>query len=138
MEKQIRDAVNKAIDPEKMKKMEAEINEMVNISINPEQLKKIKVQIRGLVDQTLDTKKIEAMAKEIEEVVQKNLPDAKKAKGLKLEKIKMDADVRSLPAPKVEVVRQTRQKADIDTRLDKLEQKMDRVLKALEDSQKSK
>jgi beta-lactamase regulating signal transducer with metallopeptidase domain len=132
LEKQIEAAVKEAVNPERLKRMEKEIEETINKSINPERMKQLEKQIESLVERNVNPQRMEALAKQIESLVSRSLRDEGREHARQAER----AAKPKAPSARAERAKEGGDRYDLERRLDQLEQKMDRVLKALESSRR--
>jgi beta-lactamase regulating signal transducer with metallopeptidase domain len=150
LQRQIESAVREAVNPERMKEMERRIEEAVSQSVNPERMKAMQKQIDEAVRRAVDPKRMEAMAKQIEEAVNRSLRAQERDEARRRER--SESTPRPTPAPKVTATPPApptapiapraargprgRDSRDLEDRLNKLEEKMDRLLERLESSRK--
>jgi beta-lactamase regulating signal transducer with metallopeptidase domain len=127
LEKQIEDMVNQALNPERMKQMEKKIEDLVNKNVNPERMEKLGKEIEEIVKRSINPQRMEQLSRQIEAAVNRSL---------KAEKQERDAKQAKENSPRPPRKTPTAGRDDLERRIDQLEQKMDRLLKALEDSRR--
>jgi hypothetical protein len=94
-----------------MEKLGKEIEELVKKSINPQKMEELGRQIEALVNKSLKAEKLERDAKQAKEKTAK-------------------------PARKVAPSSRGTDRDDLERRIDQLEQKLDKLLKTLEESRR--
>jgi bla regulator protein BlaR1 len=139
LEKHLDEVVHKSFNPERMEKLQIQIQDAVKQGMNPERLEKLQKQIEENVHRSINPERLESLAKQIEATVNKSVqaeqrgrdraPGAPGAAG-RGPSAGVGAGVsvgagRSLSGPR----------PDLEKRLDKLEEKMDRLLQAVERNQ---
>jgi beta-lactamase regulating signal transducer with metallopeptidase domain len=146
LEKQIDEAVHKAVNPERLEKIQVQIQEAVANGMDEAKIKKLERQIEENVHRAVNPEKLHALAKQIEDTVNRSVQSVgpRGPQPPRPSAIVMDQEKPLPPPPPVNRSADsaraskstTRQRADLDQRLDKLEAKMDRLLEALERNQK--
>jgi hypothetical protein len=135
LEKQINAAVKQAFDPERVKKLEQQINESVSKSLNPERMKQLEQQIHEAVQRSLNPERMQALARQIESAVNRSLNAEQRERVRKAEQKQRASEE---PAARKEArPAGGGDRADLERRIQRLEQRMDRILQALEKSDKS-
>jgi hypothetical protein len=133
LQKQIEESVRQAVNPERMKKMEKDIQDALDKNLNPERMKQLQKQIEETVHRNFDAKRFEAMARQIEQSVNRSLQAEQRDRSRRSEQAKPTPT----PAPR-SGARTERNQRDLERRVERLEEKMDRILKELEDSRRSR
>jgi beta-lactamase regulating signal transducer with metallopeptidase domain len=132
LEKQIQESVHQAINPEKLKEMEREIQRSLQQNLSPERMEAMEKQIERAVNQAIRPERIEAMVREIERAVNKSLKDQEQDKA---RRDRSDREKAARGEGRGEG-RGAGQRDDLERRMSKLEEKMDRLLQALESRRK--
>jgi beta-lactamase regulating signal transducer with metallopeptidase domain len=128
MHRQIEEAVQRAINPERMKALEREIREAVDqAGLDPQHMKQLQDRIEQAVRQSFNPARMKDLQRRIESSVQRALRDEERSR---------NAKPRPKPAPKSSA-RGTPggpgpDPRELERRLDRLEEKMDRLIDALQ------
>lgn len=150
LDKRIREAVDRAVNPERMKELSHQIEEAVHRSINPERMDELSRHIEQAVNQSLNPERIDALVRRVEaavrhglaaehqrvmaqqqsELAQKRAHEAADLARDKAERDRAEAGRRSSSASRSSS--SSRDSSDLERRMSRLEEKMDRVLSALE------
>jgi beta-lactamase regulating signal transducer with metallopeptidase domain len=138
LQKQIHDAVHQAVDPERMKQLQQQIESTVNKAIDPERMRLLQERIDSAVSKNVNPERIEALARQIEEAVTKSLDAAGQGGRRAATAPRAVERPRAQTPPKAAETARNRQDRDLERRLDRLEQKMERVIEALESARKSR
>jgi bla regulator protein blaR1 len=148
LQRQIEDAVKQAVNPEKMKEMERTIREAVSKNLSPERMEAMQKQIEQAVQQAVNPKRMEEMAKRIEATVRRSLEAQEREQTRRRERRPSGGSAGEPPAPptgptppsppSARAGRRARPSGDVEERLNKLEEKMDRLLDALKSREQSK
>jgi hypothetical protein len=139
--KEIEEAVKEAVNPERMKQLEKQIEETVNKSINPERMKQLEKQIEVLVQKNINPERMEALAKQIESAVNRSLNAEQREKTRQVERARTAERVArpsDAAAAKKPAAPGTSDRRDLERRLDRLEERMERLIQALEASKKAR
>jgi beta-lactamase regulating signal transducer with metallopeptidase domain len=131
LQKQIENAVHQAIDPKRLAQMEKEIEQIVHEQLGSERMAAMGKQIEQAVNRAMSPEKIEAMERQIEQAINRNL-QLEKSDRARRERAR-DRESREARAGQTS---DSKQSADLERRVEKLEAKMDRLLEAVEKSQK--
>jgi len=131
LQKQIENAVHQAIDLKRLEQMEQEIEKTVHEQLGSERMAAMGKQIEETVNRTLSPEKIEAMARQIEQAINRNL-QLEKSDRARRERAKE----RELREDSAGQSSDSKQSADLERRVERLEAKLDRLLEAVEKSQK--
>jgi bla regulator protein blaR1 len=149
LQRQIEDAVKQAVNPEKMKEMERTIREAVSKNLSPERMDAMQKQIEQAVQQAVNPKRMEEMAKRIEATVRRSLEAQEREQTRRRERHAPSGESAGQPPappsgptppvpPSARAGRRARTSGDIEERLNKLEEKMDRLLETLESRKQSR
>jgi len=138
IEKQIHEAIHQALDPERMKMLTEQIHKSIDESISPERMKQLEKQIQSAVS-GINTQRIEAMARQIERAVDRSLNAEQQERSMR------GTESRTTETPRAASARgrattsttTSQSQRDLERRLDKLEQKMNKLIESLESSRKS-
>jgi beta-lactamase regulating signal transducer with metallopeptidase domain len=131
LQKQVEDAVHQAIDPKRLAQMARQIEKTVHEQLGSERLEAMGKQIEEAVDGAVSPEKIEAMERQIEDAVNRSLQLEKS------DRVRRERDREREPrAARAGQSSDLRRSADLDRRVERLEVKMDRLLEAMEKSQK--
>jgi beta-lactamase regulating signal transducer with metallopeptidase domain len=134
LQQQIESAVKEAVNPERMKKMEKEIQESLNRAINPERMKQLQAQIEQSVQRNINPERLEALAKQIEASVQKSLAAEERERKRQGERARAGAGARSQSGAQTRSAPESGRR-DLERRLDRLEERMNRLAEMLERQQ---
>ena len=131
MGKQIEEAVKKGIDPERMEAMAKQIEEAVTKSFDPKRMEEMGKQIEEAVKEGIDPKKLQEMTRDIEAAVKKG----REGQGAEDAKSGSARGSRARPGAAGPESRRDagRDERDFERRLRRLEEKLDRALRAEED-----
>jgi beta-lactamase regulating signal transducer with metallopeptidase domain len=134
LQEDIHDKISKALDPERMKKLQKTIEETVDKNINPERMQDIQKRIDEALKRSAQQLN-EALKRSTEELgrAQNRLREVERERAQSRAR---EAERARANAPKSEKSG-TAEQRDLERRMERLEQKMDRVLQALEKSGKS-
>jgi bla regulator protein BlaR1 len=144
-----KDAVKQAVNPEKMKEMERTIREAVSKNLSPERMEAMQKQIEQAVQQAVNPKRMEEMAKRIEATVRRSLEAQEREQTRRRERHGPSGESAGQPPappsvptppapPSARAGRRARTSGDVEERLNKLEEKMDRLLDALKSREQSR
>jgi beta-lactamase regulating signal transducer with metallopeptidase domain len=122
MGKQIEEAVKKGIDPKKMEEMAKQIEEAVTKSIDPKKMEAMGKQIEEAVKKGIDTKQFEQLGRDLDELRKKDRPAEEPATGPS----RRERRLGEAPEPRRDSGREER---DLERRLRRLEEKLDRILR---------
>jgi bla regulator protein BlaR1 len=134
--RQIEEAVRKAVDSKEFDDLGRQIEEAVNKNLDPKRMQELERQIEEAVSKAVDSDLFEELGRSIEAIMEKSggkevVIERKKEK--EKEKAKPSADEKAAKAAKVKPANPPAKPSDdVDGRIRSLEEKMDRVLKALE------
>jgi bla regulator protein blaR1 len=131
LQQQIESAVKEAVNPERMKKMEKDIQDSLDKAINPERMKQLQAQIEQSVKRSINPERIEALAKQIEATVQKSLAAEERERTRQAERARASAAAKARPRTEPPGTPETSRR-DLERRMDQLEERMNRLLEALE------
>jgi hypothetical protein len=128
MHRQIEEAVQRAINPERMKALEREIRDAVDqAGLDPQHMKQLQDRIEQAVRQSINPARMRDLQRRIESSVERALRDEERSRNPK---------PRNKPAPKASARNATGgpgpDARELERRLDRLEQKMDRLIDALQ------
>jgi beta-lactamase regulating signal transducer with metallopeptidase domain len=129
LQKQIENAIHQAIDPKRLEQMEQQIQQTVREQLGSERMAAMGKQIEETVNRALSPEKIEAMERQIEEAINRNL------KLEKFDRVRRER-TREREPRLADAGQSSDSNADLERRVEKLEAKMDRLLEAVEKSQK--
>jgi beta-lactamase regulating signal transducer with metallopeptidase domain len=130
LDKQIQEAVRQAVNPERLKKMEKEIQESVSKSINPERMQQLGRQIEEAVNRSLSPQRMEQLGRQIEEAVNRSIDAEKRDRQSR----RSDGDSGSSSSSSRSARRGGGSSGggDLEQRMNRLEEKMDRLMQAIE------
>jgi bla regulator protein BlaR1 len=131
LQKQIENAVHQAIDPKRLEQMEKDIEQAVHEQMGSERMAAMGKQIEEAVNRAISPEKIEAMQRQIEQAINRNL-QLERSDRTRRERDK-EREGREARAGQSS---DSRRSAELERRVDRLEAKMDRLLEAVEKSQK--
>jgi beta-lactamase regulating signal transducer with metallopeptidase domain len=148
LQRKIEESVRQAVNPEKIKEMERTIRESVNKNLSPERMEAMQKQIEQAVQQAVNPKRMEEMAKRIEATVRRSLEAQEREEVRRRERHGPSGSAGQPPTPPsgpkpptaagARASRRARTSGDVEERLNKLEEKMDRLLDALKSREQSK
>jgi bla regulator protein BlaR1 len=154
LQRQIEDAVKQAVNPEKMKEMERTIREAVSKNLSPERMEAMQKQIEQAVQQAVNPKRMEEMAKRIEATVRRSLEAQEREQTRRRERHGPSGESAGQPpvppsgptppalprarTSRGDTVPRARTSGDVEERLNKLEEKTDRLLETLESRKQSR
>jgi beta-lactamase regulating signal transducer with metallopeptidase domain len=138
LNRKIEEMVKQTINPERMKELQKQIDETVNKNLSPERMKDLDRKIEELVNKNINPQRIEALAKQIEETINRTLNAEQRQRGKQSSKATVKSPKPDTKQPRKAGSATGRGRDDLERRLELLEQRMEKVLKALEDSRKSR
>jgi hypothetical protein len=132
--RQIQEAVERAINPERMKALQKEIQDAVNqAGLDPKNMKQLHDRIEQAVRQSINPERMKALQQKIESTVQRALRDEERQRSRAKPKGPTPEAGRN---PRLTPPAAPRGRApdtrDLERRLDRLEQKMDRLIDSLQ------
>jgi len=135
IEKQIHEAIHQALDPERMKKLNEQIHKSIDESISPERMKQLEKQIQSAVG-GINAQRLDAMARQIERAVDQSLSAEQRERSMRSTESRAPETPRATSARGRTATFTTTSQRDLERRLDKLEQKMNKLIESLESSRK--
>jgi bla regulator protein BlaR1 len=130
IEKQIHEAIHQAFDPERVKRLEQQIQKTVDENLSPERMKRLQQQIESAIN----PQRMEAMARRIEEAVNQSL-SAEQQERVRRRQEERTAESAKTPSPRsrgATTAPQNRDQRDLERRIEKLEQKLDKLIDSLQ------
>jgi hypothetical protein len=128
---QIEQTIRHSINPERLQELGREIEQAVNKTVNPERMEALGKQIEEAVNKALSPQRLEAMERQIEEAVNRAV------RADDLGKAKREKSKREESSGRGQTTKTEGDSRDLQRRMDKLEEKMNRVLQALENTKPS-
>jgi beta-lactamase regulating signal transducer with metallopeptidase domain len=137
LEQQIESAVKEAVNPERMKRLEKQIQESLDKNLNPERMKQLQAQIEESVKRSINPERLEGLARQIESTVQKSLAAEERERARQAERAaRAETAAKGRPRSEPRANPDSRGR-DLERRMDQLEERMNRLLEALEKDKSS-
>lgn len=120
--REIEESIRQSINPERMRELERQIEESVRKTVNPDRMEALSRQIEEAVNKAVDPKRLESLSRQIEESVNRALRAEDRA-GRSRRDVARAPGARRAPDSHA---------SDLERRMDRLEQRLDRILDSLE------
>jgi beta-lactamase regulating signal transducer with metallopeptidase domain len=138
LKEQIEKRIHEAINPERMRDLQKQIDEVVHQSLNPERMRDLDKRIEEMVNRTVNPQRLEALGRQIEQAVNQSLNSQQREQSRDSARNRGEGSRSSSSgSSSSSSSRSSSGNRDLERRMNQLEEKMERVLKALESSRKN-
>jgi bla regulator protein blaR1 len=141
LQEQIQRSIHEAINPERMHDLQKQIDEAVHQSLNPERMKDLDKRIEEMVNRTVNPQRLEALGRQIEQAVNQSLNAQQREQARNAERGQQRQRAgsgSSRGSSSSSSSRSSSNDSDLERRMNRLEEKMERVLQALESRKEKK